>query len=77
MKIRISAYGDLKFYTPAKAGVVEMDLEGPELLSVILNQAGFPIEYIGTITVDKITVDTETLIAENSEIKIYPMVSGG
>ncbi len=77
MKIRISAYGDLKFYTPGKTGIAEVTLHEPAMLSEILKSAGIPTEYVGAITIDKITVDFDALISSDAVINIYPMVSGG
>ena len=77
MKIRITAYGDLKFYTPGKSGIVEVTIPGPAILSDILKNAGIPSEYVGAITIDKVTVDFDKLISIDTEINIYPMVSGG
>lgn len=77
MIIRISAYGDLKFYTPGKTGIAELAVPQPATLSDILKSAGIPSEYVGAITIDKITVDFDALISSDAEINIYPMVSGG
>jgi len=77
LKIRISAYGDLKFYTPGKTGVAEFTMAEPAMLSEILKSAGIPSEYVGAVTIDKIKVDVDVLIRSDTEINIYPMVSGG
>lgn len=77
MNIKITAYGDLKFYTPGKFGVVEIVLNHPQVLSEILRSAGIPLEYVGPVAVGKITADLNTVINSDAEINVYPMVSGG
>jgi len=77
MRIKISAYGDLKFYTPGKTGLIDMEFDAPNKLSDILNAAGIPLEYLGPVTIGEATASLDRMIEDDSDIHVYPMASGG
>lgn len=77
MRIKIAAYGELKFYTPGKTGFIEMEFDAPKVLSDILNAAGIPLEYLGPVTIDKATASLDRMVGDDSDIHVYPMASGG
>jgi sulfur carrier protein ThiS len=76
--MRIFLGGHLNFYHPQKEKWLEVELNGPTLLSVLLNEAGIPTVEVQLVAVNGEVVDLKNVqVAEGDEVKVFSAVGGG
>jgi molybdopterin converting factor small subunit len=76
--MRIYLGGHLNFYHPQKDKWLEVELMQPTPLSVVLNHTNIPLGEVYLVVVNGELVDLdETMVSEESEVKLFPAVGGG
>jgi sulfur carrier protein ThiS len=76
--MRIYLGGHLNFYHPQKDNWLEVELEQPTPLRVILDGSGIPLGEVYLVVVNGELVDLqEAIVSEQSEVKLFPAVGGG
>jgi sulfur carrier protein ThiS len=76
MKLHLG--GHLSFYLPGHPRQLDVQLDGPTLLSEVLARVGIPVAEIFIVAVNGEMVDPYmTLVSQVDEVKLYPPVDGG
>ena len=76
--MRIYLGGHLNFYHPQKDNRLEVELEQPTPLSVVLEISGIPLGEMHLVVVNGELVDLqEAIVSEQDEVKLFPAVGGG
>jgi sulfur carrier protein ThiS len=76
--MKLNLGGQLSFYLPGHPRQLEVQLDGPILLSDVLTNLGIPIAEIYLVAVNGEMVDYHnTLVSQEDEVKLYPPVDGG
>jgi len=76
--MRIYLGGHLNFYHPQKEKWLEVDLEQPIPLQVVLDTSGIPLGEVHLVVVNDELIDLlEAIVSEQSEVKLFPAVGGG
>jgi len=76
--MRIHLGGHLNFYHPQKDKWLDVELEHPTPLRVILDGSGIPLGEVSLVVVNGELVDLqEAIVSEQSEVKLFPPVGGG
>ena len=76
--MRIHLGGHLNFYHPQKDKWLEVELEQPTPLRIILDGSGIPLGEVYLVVVDGELVNLqEAIVSEQSEVKLFPAVGGG
>jgi sulfur carrier protein ThiS len=76
--MRIFLGGHLNFYHPQKEKWLEVELNGPTRLTVLLNEAGIPTVEVQLVAVNGEVVDLEDVqVSEGDDVKVFSAVGGG
>jgi len=76
--MKLNLGGQLSFYLPGHPRYLEVQLDGPTLLSEVLASLGIPIAEVYLVAVNGEMVDPHnTLVSQEDEVKLYPPVDGG
>ena len=76
--MRIYLGGHLSFYHPQKDNWLEVELKQPTPLRVVLDNSGIPLGEVYLVVVNGELIDVgETIVTEQSEVKLFPPVGGG
>ena len=76
--MKLNLGGQLSFYLPGHPRQLDVQLDGPTLLSEVLASLGIPIAEIYIVTFKGEMVDPHnTLVSQEDEVKLYPPVDGG
>ncbi len=76
--MRIYLGGHLNFYHPQKDKWLEVELMQSTPLGVVLNNTNIPLGEVYLVVVNGELVDLdETMVSEQSEVKLFPAVGGG
>lgn len=76
--MRIYLGGHLNFYHPQKDKWLEVELMQSTPLRVVLNNTNIPLGEVYLVVVNGELVDLdETMVSEQSEVKLFPAVGGG
>jgi len=76
--MRIYLGGHLNFYHPQKDNWLEVELEQPTPLRVVLDISGIPLGEMHLVVVNGELVDLqEAIVSEQDEVKLFPAVGGG
>lgn len=76
--MRIYLGGHLNFYHPQKDNWLEVELEQPTSLRVVLDSSGIPLGEMHLVAVNGELVDLqEAIVSEQDEVKLFPAVGGG
>lgn len=76
--MRIYLGGHLNFYHPQKEKWLEVELEQPTPLKVVLDNSNIPTGDVHLVVINGELVDfQEAIVSEQSEVKLFPAVGGG
>jgi sulfur carrier protein ThiS len=76
--MRIYLGGNLNFYHPQKDTWLKVELEQPTPLKAVLEASGIPLGEVYLVVINGALVDMqETIVSEQSEVKLFPPVGGG
>jgi len=76
--MKLNLGGQLSFYLPGHPRQLEVQLDGPTLLSEVLANLGIPIAEIYLVAVNGEMVDPHnTLVSQEDNVKLFPPVDGG
>jgi molybdopterin converting factor small subunit len=76
--MRIYLGGHLNFYHPQKDKWLEVEIMQSTPLRVVLNNTNIPLGEVYLVVVNGELVDLdETMVSEQSEVKLFPAVGGG
>ena len=76
--MRIYLGGHLNFYHPQKESWLEVKLQQPTPLKVVLEASGIPLGEVYLAVINDELVDMqETIVSDQSEVKLFPPVGGG
>lgn len=76
--MRIYLGGHLSFYHPRKERWLEIDLDQPTLLTMILTNAGIPLGEVELVSVNGDLVDlAKAEITAKDRVRLYSAVGGG
>ena len=76
--MRIYLGGHLNFYHPQKDNWLEVELEQPTPLRVVLDISGIPLGEMHLVVVNGELIDLqEAIVSEQDEVKLFPAVGGG
>jgi sulfur carrier protein ThiS len=76
--MKLNFGGQLSFYLPGHPRHLEVQLDGPTMLSEVLANLGIPIAEVYLVAVNGEMVDPhKTLVSQEDEVKVYPPVDGG
>lgn len=76
--MRIYLGGFLDFYAPQNTRWMEVELEQPVLLRVLLQELGIPASEIYLIVINGELVSLEQArVVNDDEVKVFPPVGGG
>jgi molybdopterin converting factor small subunit len=76
--MRIYLGGHLNFYHPQKDKWLEVELAQPTPLRDVLEASGIPLGEVYLVVINEELVDLqETILSEQSEVKLFPPVGGG
>ena len=76
--MKLNLVGQLSFYLPGHPRQMEMQLDGPTLLSEVFTSVGIPIAEVYLVAVNGEMVDPQnTFVSQEDEVKLYPPVDGG
>lgn len=76
--MRIYLGGHLNFYHPQKETWLEVELQQPTPLKVVLEASGIPLGEVYLVVINGELVDLqETIVSEQTEVKLFPPVGGG
>ena len=76
--MRIHLGGHLNFYHPQKDNWLEVELEQPTPLRVVLDISGIPLGEMHLVVVNGKLVDLQkAIVSEQDEVKLFPAVGGG
>lgn len=76
--MRIYLGGHLNFYHPHKDNWLEVELEQPTPLRVVLDISGIPLGEMHLVVVNGEIIDLqEAIVSEQDEVKLFPAVGGG
>ncbi len=76
--MRIYLGGHLNFYHPQKDKWLEVELMQSTPLRVVLNNTNIPLGEVYLVVVNGELVDLdETMVSEQSEVKLFPAAGGG
>lgn len=76
--MRIYLGGHLNFYHPQKETWLEVELQQPIPLKTVLEASGIPLGEVYLVVINGELVDMqETVVTQDSEVKLFPPVGGG
>jgi sulfur carrier protein ThiS len=76
--MKLNLGGQLSFYLPGHPRQLEVQLDGPTLLSEVLANLGIPIAEIYLVAINGEMVDPHnTLVSQEDNVKLFPPVDGG
>lgn len=76
--MKLYAGGLLDFYLPGRRSRMEIELQAPTRLSVVLAGLGIPLAEVHLVVVNGELVELkDVLVSNQDEVKLYPAVNGG
>jgi molybdopterin converting factor small subunit len=77
MKIQISLYANFRQYAPGSAESFELDLAVGATVKTLIDRLKIPEVLKMVILINGRKADTETRLAEEDKITIFPPIEGG
>jgi sulfur carrier protein ThiS len=76
MKLHLG--GNLPFFAPKKQKELEVALQEPASLRVVLTELGIPVSevFLTVLNGEQVILD-ETLVTDFDEVRLYPPIDGG
>jgi sulfur carrier protein ThiS len=76
MKLHLG--GNLPFFAPKKQKELEVALQEPASLRVVLTELGIPVSevFLTVLNGEHVILD-ETLVTDFDEVRLYPPIDGG